>query len=161
MECSDSRGKIIALEAKLDSTVKSFNKKVSCERNKKGGGGKRHSDTKGGGRKDGDSKKDGDHPKKWPAPKVGEKKESMFKGHMWYWCGKATGGKCEKWRAHKPKECKGITTTGNKREAEGERKGNKKHLAKKLKIAKAYVARIEKQADKAESSSGTDTDSNK
>jgi hypothetical protein len=85
------------LEAKLDSTVKNFNKKVSFER-KKGGGGKKHSDTKGGGKRDGDSKKDGDHPKKWPAPKTGDKKEAMFKGHMWYWCGKETGGKCEKWR---------------------------------------------------------------
>ena len=152
--------KIIALEAKLESTVKNFNKKVSFER-KKGGGGKKHSDTKGGGKRDGDSKKDGDHPKKWPAPKTGDKKEAMFKGHMWYWCGKETGGKCEKWRAHKPKECKGIASPSNKREAaDGDRKGNKKHLAKKLKIAKAYVARIEKQADEAESSSGTDTDSN-
>ena len=148
--------KIIALEAKLDSTVKSLNKKVSFER-KKGGGGKKHANAKGG-KKDGESKKDGDHPKKWPAPKTGDKKEAMFKGHMWYWCGKETGGKCEKWRAHKPKECQGIAKAGTKREGNGDNKGNKKHLAKKLKIAKAYVARIEKQADEAESSSGTDTD---
>jgi len=152
--------KIIALEAKLDSTVKSLNKKVSFERKKGGGGTKKHSDAKGGGKKDGDMKKDSDHPKKWPAPKAGDKKEKMYKGHMWYWCGKETGGKCEKWRAHKPKECKGIANPSNKRDSEGDKKSDKKHLAKKLKIAKAYVARIEKQADEAESSSGTDTDSN-
>jgi hypothetical protein len=123
---------------------------------RKVGAEKKHSDTNGGRKKDGDSKKDGYHPKKWPAPKTGDKKEAMFKGHM-YWCGKETGGKCEKWHAHKPKECKGIANPSNTREAEGDKKGNKKHLAKKLKIAKAYVARIEKQADEAESSLGTTT----
>ena len=85
--------KIIALEAKLDSTVKSLNKKVSFER-KKGGGGKKHADAKGSGKKDGESKKDGDHPKKWPTPKTGDKKEAMFKGHMWYWC----GGQGDRWK---------------------------------------------------------------
>ena len=76
--------KIIALEAKLDSTVKSLNKKVSFERKKGGGGTKKHSDAKGGSKKDGNMKKDSDHPKKWPAPKTGDKKEKMYKGHMWY-----------------------------------------------------------------------------
>ena len=152
--------KIIALEAKFDSTVKNLNKKVSFERNKKGGGGgKKHLD-KGGGKKDGDSRnKDGDHPKKWPAPKPGDKKEASFKGHTWYWCGKDTGGKCEKWRAHKPKECKGIAESGTaKRGAEKGTKDKKQHLAKKLKVAKAYIARIEKQAAEAETTSGTESD---
>ena len=150
--------KIIALEAKFDSTVKSLNKKVSFEK-KKGGGGKKGADKKAGGKKDGDAKKEGDHPKKWQAPKSGDKKEAMYKGHMWYWCGKETGGKCEKWRAHKPKECKGIANAGTKREGgENDKKDNKKHLAKKLKVAKAYIARIEKQAAEAETTSGTDSD---
>jgi hypothetical protein len=152
--------KIIALEAKFDSTVKNLNKKVSFERNKKGGGGgKKHLD-KGGGKKDGDSRnKDDDHPKKWPAPKSGDKKEASFKGHTWYWCGKDTGGKCEKWRAHKPKECKGIAESGSaKRGAEKGTKDKKQHLAKKLKVAKAYIARIEKQAAEAETTSGTESD---
>ena len=149
--------KIIALEAKFDSTVKSLNKKVSFERNKKGGsGGKKHTDE--GGKKGGDSKKDNDHPKKWPAPKSGDKKEASFKGHTWYWCGKDTGGKCEKWRAHKPKECKGIAESGKKRDGESSKKGDKKHLAKKLKVAKAYIARIEKQAAEDDIASGTESD---
>ncbi len=149
--------KIIALEAKFDSTVKSLNKKVSFERNKKGGsGGKKHSDK--GGKNDGDSKKDDDHPRKWHSPKQGDKLEASFKGHTWYWCGKDTGGKCEKWRAHKPKKCKGIAESGNKRDGESGKKGDKKHLAKKLKVAKAYIARIEKQAAEADTASGTESD---
>jgi hypothetical protein len=82
----------------------------------------------------------------------------MYKGHMWYWCGKETGGKCEKWRAHKPKECKGLSDTGTKREGDQNKNDNKKHLAKKLKVAKAYIARIEKQAAEDETPSGTDSD---
>ena len=150
--------KIIALEAKFDSTVKSLNKKVSFERKKGSGSGKNKTTEKSGGKKDGESKKDGDHPKKWQAPKSGDKKEAMYEGHMWYWCGKETGGKCEKWRAHKPKECKGIAESGTKRNGETNKKGDKKHLAKKLKVAKAYIARIEKQAAEADMASSTDSD---
>ncbi|KAI2497325.1 hypothetical protein MHU86_17198 [Fragilaria crotonensis] len=141
--------KIVALEAKFDSMVKSLNKKVSLERKKGDGGGKKNKE-KSGGKKDGDFKKDGDHPKKWQAPKAGDKKESMYKGHMWYWCGKETGGKCEKWRAHKPKECRGIADSSTMQEGENNKKEDKKYLAKKLKVAKAYIARIEKHAAEAD-----------
>ncbi len=59
------------------------------------------------------------------------------------------GGKCKKWRAHKPKECKDGAAAGNKREAKSDGKDSdksksKQRLAKKHKIAKAYVAKIEK-----------------
>ncbi len=130
---------------------------MSFDRNKGGGGGKKKTD-KSGGKKDGESKKDGDHPKKWQAPKSGDKKEAMYKGHMWYWCGKETGGKCEKWRAHKPKECKVIAESGTKRDGETNTKGDKKHPAKKLKVAKAYIARIEKQVAEENTASSTDSD---
>ena len=30
---------------------------------------------------------------------------------QWYWCGKSTGGKCEKWRQHKPTACGQFTPT--------------------------------------------------
>jgi hypothetical protein len=138
--------KIVALEAKLDSTVKTLNKKVSFELGKKKGDKK--SNDKNSKKK---SDKPGDHPKTWPKPKAGEKKKATFKGFEWYWCGKDTGGKCEKWRAHKPKECKGVAAaTGGKRGAEssegGDKSKKKERLAKKLKIAKAYVAKMEKQA---------------
>jgi hypothetical protein len=148
--------KIVALEAKFDSTVKSLNKKVSFEMGKKGGKGK----SADRGRKS-DLKSD-DHPKKWPPPKAGDKKEANFKGHTWYWCSKETGGKCEKWRAHKPNECRGGTqaSPGGKREATetSNEKGDKKEkLAKKLKIAKAYIARIEKRTSEV-GSSGEETE---
>ena len=70
-----------------------------------------------------------DHPKKWKAPKSNDKKEVEFKGHTWYWCGKETGGKCEKWRAHKPSECKGLSSDAGakdkrKRDSKGSDKGN-------------------------------------
>ena len=106
--------KIIAFEAKFDSTVKSLNKKVSFERNKKGGGGVKMHAGKGGKRDGDDSKNKGDdHPENWPAPKSVDKMEVTFKGHTWYWCGRDTGGKCEKWRAHKLMECKGIAESGS------------------------------------------------
>jgi hypothetical protein len=147
--------KIVALEAKLDSTVKSLNKKVSFEMGKKGGKGKSSDKGKKG------EHKSGDHPKKWPPPKSRDKKEANFKGHTWYWCSKETGGKCEKWRAHKPSECKGIAA-GTKREAETSKsggKGDKKNrLAKNLKVAKAYVAKIEQRAANLESSSESENE---
>jgi hypothetical protein len=51
--------------------------------------------------------KSGEYPKTWAAPKPGDKKEAKYytKDHMFYWCGKDTGGKCKKWQAHQPKEC--------------------------------------------------------
>ena len=134
--------KIVALEAKLTSTIKNINKKVKFELggNKKGAG-----KSKGEGKKEG-SKTTGDHPKSWAAPKPGEKKKKEFKGHDWHWCGKDTGGHCEKWRAHDPKECKGIAapeTTKGKRPTSGT--GRKKLTTdKKLKVARAYVAKLEK-----------------
>jgi hypothetical protein len=79
---STAEEKIIAFEAKFDSPVKNRNKKVSFER-KKGGGGGKNSTEKSMGRKDGDSKKDGDHPKKWQAP------SRVTKGRP---CTKATSG---------------------------------------------------------------------
>ena len=137
--------KIVALEAKLDSTVvKTLNKKVPFELGKK----KQDSKSNDKFRKKTD-KSSGDHPKTWLKPKTGEKKKAMYKGHEWYWCGADTGGKCEKWRAHKPKECKGkAAQTPRKRDAkstENEDKFKKEYqLAKKLEIAKAYVAKIER-----------------
>ena len=151
--------KIVALEAKLESTVKNLSKKVSAELGKKKEGKKTSKNEKGKGKKS-DSKSE-DHPKKWPAPKAGDKKEVEFKGHTWYWCGKDTGGKCEKWRAHKPKECKGMaaSTGGGEKRKSGDNTNDdrkKATFAKKLKVAKAYVAKIEQQA--ADCSSGEETD---
>jgi hypothetical protein len=103
--------KIVALEAKLTSTMKNLNKKVSFELGKKGkGGGKsKPTDNKGGKQKNTKSG-DGNHPKHWPTPKPGDKKTVEYKGYDWHWCGKDTGGKCEKWRAHEPNECRGAAT---------------------------------------------------
>ncbi|KAI2497425.1 hypothetical protein MHU86_17083 [Fragilaria crotonensis] len=136
--------KIVALEAKFNSTMKSLNKKVSHESSKK------KKAAKSGGDKQSSKKKEGDHPKKWKAPKPGDKKEVDFQGHMWYWCGKDTGGKCEKWRAHKPKECKGLAAdaAGDKRKRESTGSDKKKAIEKKLKVAKAYVAKMEQSVEK-------------
>lgn len=67
---------------------------------------------------------------------------------MWYWCGKSTGGKCECWRAHNPKECKGVAASAGGKRSKPDESGEKKkaNLAKKLKVAKAYVAKMEQQA---------------
>jgi len=135
--------KIVALEAKFNSTMKSLNKKVTFDNSKK-------KVAKTGADKPSSKKKEGDHPKKWKAPKQGDKKEVEFKGHTWYWCGKDTGGKCEKWRAHKPKECKGLATSaaGDKRKRESIGPDKRKSIEKKLKVAKAYIAKMEQFAEK-------------
>ena len=141
--------KIVALEAKFKSTIKSLGKKVSFDKSKKSAKpvGNKHSSKKND---------DDDHPKKWKAPKQGDKKEAEFNGYTWYWCGKDTGGKCEKWRAHKPKECKGLASTeatGDKRKRDSTGSDKKKRtIEKKLKIAKAYIAKMEQAADKEVSS---------
>ncbi len=136
--------KIVALEAKFNSTMKSLNKKVTFESSKKKQG------SKSGGDKLNSKKKEGDHPKKWKAPKQGKKKEVEFKGHTWYWCGKDTGGKCEKWRAHKPKECKGLgaDASGDKRKRDSTGSDKKKSIEKKLKVAKAYIAKMEQSVER-------------
>jgi len=135
--------KIVALEAKFNSTMKSLNKKVTFDNSKKQVAKKKAD-------KPSSKKKEGDHPKKWKAPKQGDKKEVEFKGHTWYWCGKDTGGKCEKWRAHKPKECKGLATSaaGDKRKRESIGPDKRKSIEKKLKVAKAYIAKMEQFAEK-------------
>ena len=111
---------------------------------------KKKQGSKSGADKPNSKKKEGDHPKKWKAPKQREKKDDKFKGHTWYWCGKDTGGKCEKWRAHKPKECKGLGVDApadkQKRDLTGSDK--KKSIEKKLKVAKAYIAKMEQLVEK-------------
>ena len=114
-------------------------------------GGKRSSE--GAKHKQGDAKSEA-HPKKWTTPKASDKKEMTFKGHTWFWCGKDTGGKYEKWRAHKPTECKGkASTSGGKRAPSTNSSPNPKkkaNFAKTLKVAKANVAKIEQQARECE-----------
>ena len=148
--------KIVALEAKLTSSMKNLNKKVALEMGKKKKGSVKF-------KEDGKSNKakpkggDGDHPKKWPAPKPGEKKTAQYKGHDWHWCGRDTGGKCEKWRAHEPSECMGIAEGGtSKRKTTATATRNEQQgistAAKKLKVARAYVAKLEQQANSGEDS---------
>jgi hypothetical protein len=132
--------KIVALEAKLTSKFSKEIKRVQFDKSKaKSSDSKDHNKPK-------PKESGGDHPKTWPAPKTGEKKVAKYKGHDWYWCGKETGGKCEKWRAHDPKTCEGraFVANGNKRSTEGSAKKKPKQFQKKLKVARAYVAKLEK-----------------
>lgn len=79
-------------------------------------------------------------------PKPGDKKEAMYGKYKWYWCGTDTGGHCEQWRAHKPDACQGDAKPDNpdkKRGATDDQKKKKSNTAKKLKITKAYVAKLE------------------
>ena len=140
--------KIVALEAKFNSGIKNLSKKFAA----KGGGkgGKTHKKQKD---------EDGEHPKKWKPPKAGDKKEVAFKGHTWYWCGKDTGGRCEKWRAHNPKECKWedrppTESDGKKRKVTPDAKKTEK----KLKVARAYVAKLEKKRVEDDRGSSDDSD---
>ena len=154
--------KIVALEAKVTSTqssVKSLNKKVSFELGKKGSktGGK--ANAKGHPKAKGD--KESTHPKTWDPPKASDKKEVEYSGHTWYWCGKDTGGHCEKWRAHKPKECKALAPASEGRSKRPAPGGKNKHKdrgnVKKLKIAKAYVAKLEHRISESQDSDDEDS----
>ena len=125
-------------------------------RSGKGGGKSKPFDNKG--KQKNTKSGDGNHPKHWPAPKPGDKKTVEYKGYDWHWCGKDTGGKCEKWRAHEPNECRGAAThtpakTG-KRSSDDKKKPTS--VAKKLKVAKAYVAKLEQRSAEDEA---TDNDS--
>ncbi len=152
---STAEEKIFALEAKLEPTVKNINKKVSFELGKKAATKKSLASDKG---KKKETKSKGGHPKTWPPPKGDNKKEGKYKDHTWYWCGKDTDGKCEKWRAHKPKEYMGAAAPGARREADSDgTKNGKGKLAKKLMVAEAYVARIEKQVAETDSPSNDDS----
>ena len=91
-----------------ESTMTLLSKKVSFDGSSKKKGAKSGTDKS---KKKGQREEE-DHPKKWKAPMSCEKKVAEFKGHTWHWCGKETGGKCEKWRAHKPSECKGLGSDG-------------------------------------------------
>ncbi|KAI2502889.1 hypothetical protein MHU86_11558 [Fragilaria crotonensis] len=135
--------KIVALEAKFNSTMKSLNKKVSHESPKK------KKAAKSGGDKQSSKKKEGDHPKKWKAPKPGDKKEVDFQGHMWYWCGKDTGGKCEV-ASSQAGRMQGLAAdaAGDKCKRESTGSDKKKAIEKKLKVAKAYVAKMEQSVEK-------------
>ena len=148
--------KIVALEAKLESTAKNLKKKIASEMANNRKKGAKPTSKKGGHRDKAKKKhtKSDDHPKDWPAPKPDEKKEAEHKGFKWYWCGKDTGGKCECWRAHKPSACKGIAPTeGKKRKKED--KGESGH-AKKLRVAKAYLTKLKLSADNSDSDSATE-----
>ena len=142
--------KIVALEAKLTSSIKNIDKKVKFELGKNSKKGANKSKSDGKDNKSGMKSKATaqDHPKSWAPPKPGEKKTKEYKGFNWHWCGKDTGGKCEKWRAHDPKECKGIApggdSNGNKRPyGNAKKKGGS--TEKKLRVARAYVAKLEQQ----------------
>mmetsp|Transcript_101610 Transcript_101610/g.294034 ORF Transcript_101610/g.294034 Transcript_101610/m.294034 type:complete len:427 (+) Transcript_101610:119-1399(+) len=64
----------------------------------------------------------------------------QYKGKPWYWCCKENGGKCGgRWRAHEPKQCKGLNyhkPKGKDKKAQPE----KETPNKKLKMAKAVQA---------------------
>lgn len=132
----------------LNTTIKDLSKKIKAfDKKKPNPTGK---DKKSGGKfKKTAEKSSKEHPKEWPVPKnPGDKNKAEYKGNMWYWCGKSTGGKCECWRAHNPKECKGVAASAGGKRSKPDESGEKKkaNLAKKLKVAKAYVAKMEQQA---------------
>ena len=129
--------KIVALEAKFTSTMKNLNKKVTFELNKKKGTAKGSNEGKKERFKS--DNKEEEHPKNRKPPKSGDKKQITYKGHPWHWCGKDTGGKCEKWRVHKPSECEGGAPFASKR-GKPDRDAKTKKVtpaSNKLKIAKA------------------------
>jgi hypothetical protein len=144
--------KIIALEARFNKTFKTL-KKTSNE-------GKKNAHKRNESNfKNKKVKPQPKHPKLWDRPKAGDCMERKYKERTWYWCGKLTGGKCEKWRAHSPKDCKGDRSLEEMQRsfmqttpAEPVKKRQvSKNLEKKLKVAKAYTAQLEKTANEYDS----------
>ena len=43
-------------------------------------------------------------------------KPKKWNNSTWWWCGTKTGGKCEQYRCHKPKQCKGLAKSVQDRE---------------------------------------------
>ena len=73
-------------------------------------------------------------------PKESEKDKTIaWNGMTWHWCGKATGGKCERWRCHKGKDCKGKGF----KPGTDTRKVKEEDSNKRLKLSKALEAIIE------------------
>ena len=148
--------KIVALETKVTLTIKNLNKTLSFELGKKGAAGKacNKGNAKGHPKSKSKGGKDAPHPKTWDPPKASDKKELEYSGYTWYWCGNDTGGHCEKWRAHKPKECKALAPASESKSKRPIYDGKNKYdaNAKKLKIAKAYVANLEQRAKESQDS---------
>jgi hypothetical protein len=116
----NAEDEILALEAKFNSTMKSLYKKVSFESSKK-------KVAKTVADKPSSKKKEGDHPKKWKAPKQGNKKKVEFKGRT-----------------------KGLATSaaGDKQKREWIGPHKRKPIEKKIKVAMAYMAKVEQFAEK-------------
>ena len=53
-------------------------------------------------------------------------KPREWKNELWYWCGKKTGGKCEKYCKHKPSACGGRSYYYKKRRTENQEKPENK-----------------------------------
>ena len=101
---SEEEEKLIALQAEVAVIKKKF--QDYCQN---GGGGWGHGGPGRGGR-GGRGGRVGRKP--LPAhfsvqPK-GVNKVFKWGGNDWHWCGKATGGKCEKMTAHTPNKCGGF-----------------------------------------------------
>ena len=119
--------KIIALEAKVKTLEKGTNKTKPGPKQPPKGGVKP-------GKEERKRKPKPNHLKK--APKPGDHTKTIdWNGMKWHWCGKLTGGTCEKWRCHRGKDCKG---TGKK--PPPPKPETKPEEEAKLKLANALAA---------------------
>jgi hypothetical protein len=141
--------KIVALEAKFNSVANNLTKKLAAKGESKGAKSAKKQKDEG----------KGDHPKHWKLPKSANKKEVPYKGHTWYWCEKDTGGKCEKWRANKPKECQWKENAPGTEDKKRKGSPTGKKTEKKLKVARAYVAKLEQKRATEESKNSDDSGS--
>ena len=63
---------------------------------------------------------------------------------FWNWCGKKTGGKCEKYRKHEPSQCGGKSYFHNKRKAETPKNEEKTGILKKPPTKKPKIENKQK-----------------
>ena len=130
--------------------MKNLNKKVSFELGKKTKvGAKSNTDNKKQGKSKGG---DSEHPKTWdPARKYRNTRATSGIGVERRQAENAKSG------AHDPKECKDAAAKATTGKRGGDDKKNKTSNAKKLKVARAYVAKLEQRSTD-DDTSGNETE---
>ena len=124
---TEEEEKIIALEAqvkKMEKQIKEKSKEKSQSSNRRGSNDRRATSSQARKEK----------PEWFTKEPEDPTKKVMWNNKEWNWCGKATGGKCESFVRHPPKQCKGIK----------KRKTENKDAAKatKIKVETAEVDEI-------------------
>lgn len=93
----------------------------------------------GSGKGKGKGKEKGNRTPAWifQAPAASEaNKTKTWKDFTWYWCGKLTGGKCERYRQHSGPDCKGLSRWNQRQQAKENPKPTRQPTKRKQSTSK-------------------------